>query len=81
MRSKKNLKIIQVIAPSVWASYLINGDASSLNQEDIEACDNFVASLPVKNCIDCTDCGFLNLHDAYEFMPLGGDCAEYTFMR
>jgi len=33
-----SIAVTKEIAPSVWASYLINGDASGLDDDDIAAC-------------------------------------------
>lgn len=67
-------------APSAWASYLINGDATGLEDGEearIEAWLNWVGlGAPV----GCEDAGFCWRHDAYEFCPLGADCQEYTFL-
>jgi len=70
-------------APSYWASYLVNGDSSGLEQEDIEQADKFAEWLG-GNIVDCTGehddnhPGFMRYHDAQQFGTLAADCAQYT---
>lgn len=64
-------------APSHWASYLINGDASGLDSDDIADADAFQAQYGTP--IDCADAGFIHAHDAYHICPFGSDCQTYTF--
>jgi len=64
-------------APSAWASYLINGDASGVDDADIAAADAFQEQFGTP--VDCEDAGFIKYHDAYHLMPLAGDCQRYTF--
>ena len=71
-------KCIELTAPSHWACYLINGDASDLEVEDIIACDAWIDSEDVGLRVDCQDAGFRWRHDASEF-ALGSDCQTYTF--
>jgi hypothetical protein len=39
------IKVDTVTAPSVWACYLINGDASGLEDVEIKACDAWCDSI------------------------------------
>lgn len=72
----------QYIAPSYWASYLIFGDDSGLSQEEREACDGWIASLPNICCVlDAEPYGFAKMHDAFKFMPYAAECSTYTFHR
>ena len=69
-------------APADWASYLINGDASGLEDGEEAIIDAWIADyceglMPV----DCTENGFMAYHDAWHWYPLGSDCQTYTFMR
>lgn len=65
-------------APSAWASYLINGDASGISEDDKAAADAFVAQYGMP--VSCEEAGFIHAHDAYHLMPLGADCERYTFI-
>lgn len=68
-------------APSYWASYLINGDASGLVPPDIARCDTWIERLGYGVPVDCADAGFRVHHDAWLESPLGGDCQTYTFLE
>jgi hypothetical protein len=70
-------EIITATAPSYWASYFINGDASGMEAAEIEAADKFADWLG-GSIVDCEDDGFRKYHDAYQFYPLAADCAVYT---
>ena len=67
-----------------WASYLINGDSSGLEPEEIEACDNWAARelSDDGSCVDCDEPFFswsYGLHCHVD--PIGGDLVEYTILR
>lgn len=67
--------------PSYWASYLINGDSSGIEEPDIAACDSFIERENLKEwtCADCSkESHFAPDNDATN---LGGDVLEYTFVR
>ena len=64
--------------PAYWASYLINGDASGLEDEDQADCDAFLASVPEWRACDCEgESFFAGSNDAG---TLAGDCLDYTFI-
>jgi hypothetical protein len=67
-------------APSAWACYFINGDASGLEDDEIDAADAFIDSIGMGAPVSCDDAGFVTFHDAREFMPLAADCQTYTFL-
>lgn len=70
------------IAPSSWAPYFINGDASVFDDlaegpsYKVRA-DKFAAWMggPI---VSCEDAGFHWTHDASQFDVGGADCQEYT---
>ncbi|MEY9235376.1 hypothetical protein ABIF78_007699 [Bradyrhizobium japonicum] len=64
-------------APSHWASYFINGDASGMEDEEIAQADAFAAWLG-GSIVDCEDAGFMRYHDAQPFGTLAADCQTYT---
>jgi hypothetical protein len=77
------MKDIVLTAPSNWASYLINDDASGMDDNEIAACDAWLKaefSRQSHYCVDCVEAGFMRYHDAASFYPLAADCAEYTFI-
>ncbi len=75
------LIVEKAIAPSYWASYLINGDDSGMEDREVEACDAWIARLGWNDPVDCVNYGFVHFHDAYNEYPFGSDCQEYSFLR
>lgn len=72
--------------PAHWASYLINGDGSSLylnqdqGEEEIDLIERLLEYEGAGNCISCTEKSqFRWVHDATGFGALSGDCLTYTF--
>ena len=72
--------VVYATAPSCWASYLINGDASGLSVDEIAACDAWIKREDCGLPVDCEDDGFHWHHDASKEMPLGADCQRYAFL-
>lgn len=72
-------ELVNLTAPSHWASYLINGDASGLEDDEQAQCDAWIESVGLGAPVSCEDAGFIHHHDAYNVMPLGADCQTYTF--
>lgn len=68
-------------APSAWASYFINGDATSLEDDEIAQADAFLEWVNMEWPVSCDDAGFMHRHDAYEFCPFASDCQTYTFLK
>lgn len=65
-------------APSHWASYLINGDASGLDQSEIDQASKFIAWLGAMP-VSCDDAGFMWTHDAMRVCgTLASDCQTYV---
>ena len=71
--------IEKATAPSAWASYLINGDASGLDDGEEDAVDAWIESLGWGSPTDCEDAGFIAYHDAHQF-ALAADCQTYSFL-
>ena len=67
-------------APLFWAPYLINGDSSGLETDEMQAVDAWIASIGPGAPVDVTDDGFCHTHDAWQFCPLAGDVGTYTFV-
>lgn len=78
------IKSFTVTAPSYWASYYINGDASGLEDDELKAADAFfdylAKDVPNLSCTDAEDAGFVRYHDACDFYPYAADCSTYTFL-
>lgn len=73
----------QVCLPAHWASYLVNGDASGMDDDDVEQVDYVIAHLFPECSATCVnvddDAGFVNFHDARVHGVLPCDCATFTF--
>jgi len=73
---------LEIIAPSHWASYLINGDATGFDyyadEEDEKACYDMEESFSKDGycCVSCEDYGY-SRHD----YGLPCDCQKYTFIK
>lgn len=69
--------------PSTWAPYLINGDASGLDDEEIEEAHAFLDSFGLGWPVECVDDGFRHYNNAHHIGPraaLAQDCQRYTFL-
>ena len=71
------LETVTATAPSHWAVYFINGDATGMEDEDIAQADAFADCLG-GHIVDCEDAGFIHWHDARQFGVLASDCQTYT---
>lgn len=74
------LDILTITAPSAWATYLINGDDSGLEEDEIRACDAFIARQGVGSPVSCEEAGFVTWHDARQECPYAADCQDYVFL-
>jgi len=61
--------------PAYWASYLINGDASGMEESELETVDSFLQSESEPNFVDCGEQYFSWTNDA---TTLGGDVCDYV---
>lgn len=68
---------IEYTLPEFWASYLVNGDASGLSDNEQEEIDAFLKNENVGFCLTCSEEPFFAWrHDGG---PLGATCLEYVF--
>ena len=73
--------------PSQWASYLINGDASSFDlwedgDKELAIIDRLLADIGLGDPVDVSeDCDFMTYHDARPYGVLASDCSTYTFLK
>lgn len=80
------ITVHEYTAPSHWACYLINGDASGMDARDQRACDQWADTLPgmVVSCTgedDDNHPGFMRWHDAASWAPYAADCSTYTVLE
>lgn len=71
---------VSFTAPSHWASYLINADASGLEPIERIQADAWLAWVSLGWPVDCEDAGFRWRHDASYLGVLACDCQTYTFL-
>jgi hypothetical protein len=67
--------------PSHWASYLINGDASGLEDAEQKEADEAIEQIEAElnasvHCVDAEEQGFARKND---YNNMGGDVSKYTF--
>lgn len=75
------MKTVIYTLPDFWAPYFINGDASGMEDAEIDAADDWLAAHDdIKGeCLDCTgEPEFRWRHDASEWV-LACDCLDYIF--
>lgn len=74
-------KIVRRVAPAIFASYLVNNDASGLDQDEIDLADEWLAEigLTIAQCADADEefaCGRWYFDGGFE----EHDMARYTFL-
>lgn len=69
------MKTLTYILPAYWASYLINGDASGLEDSERAVVDSFMVNEGNPNIVDCGEPYFSRRNDA---TLLAGDVCIYT---
>ncbi len=73
--------------PADWASYLINGDATSFDlyedgDEQIAGIDKFIEDTGLGDAVEVSpETFFLKYHDAQNYGVLPCTCATYTFLE
>ena len=72
-------KVRTFSAPSAWASYLINDDATGLEPDELRAARAWAATLP-GSVSGCESVGFLTYHDARDLFPFAADCESYSVL-
>lgn len=78
MKVEKAMKTQSFILPAYWASYLINGDASGISDDDKACCDRFIESRKLGAALACSDESWFS-HTNDSGNGLAGDVLEYTF--
>lgn len=80
------MKTIEHKLPAFWASALINGDVSGMEDDEIRIMDEFLEGFDLmdKHCVDVADDSeFMRcpsyIHSSYEL--LAGNYATFTFLE
>ena len=74
------MKITDYTLPEYWASALINGDYSGLDDAEVEALEAWQEDEKPGLCVGCDDeREFRANHDASAFWPYAGNCLDYRF--
>jgi len=79
MTTQNTLKSEIYILPAYWASYLINGDESGIESEDMFYCDEFLAKHNLPSPVSCSEESWFAYHNDSN-NRLAGDVLEYTFL-
>lgn len=84
VNAHKKTKTYTLMLPTHWASPLVNGDESGMEDEDIAALEAFTNDMVQIygscHCVDVSeDTQFMRWHDAAQYGVLAGDVAEFTF--
>lgn len=75
------IEVTTATAPSHWASFLVNGDASGMESEDLIACMKWLESMAPWYVVGCEDDEhFSKWHDATCF-ALAATCCTYIFHK
>jgi len=76
------MKTIKLTLPEFWASALVNGDYSGLEDDEVKELESWLSwasSEKIGFCLDVNDeRSFIQYHDASAYV-LACDCLEYIF--
>jgi hypothetical protein len=75
--ARSRITTVTYSMPIYWASYLINGDASGIDDDDIAQADAAIADIGLGSPVDVGDSEFRHRGD---YGRLAGDYADYTFL-
>lgn len=74
------MKTATYTLPTHWASALINGDWSGLDEHDEEALTRVMHGEALPDCLDVhDDSTFCKYHDAQPYGVLACDCSTFVF--
>lgn len=69
---------LEFTLPACWASYLINGDASGMPDEDKAQCDAFLKGKGLPAPVSCSDESWFSWRN--DATKLGGDVMDFFFL-
>ena len=76
------IEVTTAVAPEYWACYLINGDSSYLEDDELIAIDRWLDAQAPYYVVACDDDkGFMWRHDGFAFWPFGAECVTYTLHK
>lgn len=76
---RTTLQPVSYTLPAYWASYLINGDASGIDDSDKAAADRFHAAHNLPGPVGCSDESWFAHWNDSDNGP-AGDVLEYTYL-
>ena len=80
MPSDQAMKTATYTLPTHWASALINGDWSGLDEHDEESLTRLMFNEGLPDCLDVLDDStFRKYHDAQPYGVLACDCSTFVF--
>jgi hypothetical protein len=74
------MRTLTAIAPAYWASLLINGDASGMEEHEVEAAEAWLVREGLPSPVSCEPAGFYSFHDALPEYPYAAECEFYVFL-
>lgn len=76
-------KTIKFILPAYWACYLINGDATGYEAEELSEIENFLNAHSAGNnrlyCVGCGELEWFAIHN--DANSLGGEVRVFSFIN
>ena len=77
------MKTTTVTAPSIWASYLVNGDSSGITEQDKVDADRYLDGVDIVDVVrdddgDCMDPYFTWHYELHGGNYEGGDVLDYV---
>ena len=73
------IQVDTIAGSAYWASYLINGDASGLEEHERQAADHWCEMNGIANVVDCGEQYYSNSYGLNTYTRFtGGDLVDYT---
>tara|TARA_R100000306_G_C4302778_1_gene105977 strand:+ start:162 stop:446 length:285 start_codon:yes stop_codon:yes gene_type:complete len=67
------MKTTVITAPSIWASYLINGDSSGITEQDKIDADRYLKDVDIVDVVRDDDGEGMNPYFTWQYQLHGGD--------
>jgi hypothetical protein len=77
------MKTTVITAPSIWASYLVNGDSSGITEQDKIDADRYLKDVDIVDVVrndngDCMDSYFTHEYYLHGGDDVGGEVLDYV---